>query len=279
MIFSEKLRVSGHIQCAPLWYRMAFEAPHFAAEAVPGQFFMVRVGSGTDPLLRRPMSLYKFVRDRDGNPTGFELLYNVVGRGTALLSKVCAGDTLDVLGPLGRGFRIVESATQHFIVAGGTGVAPMVALAEALALSGIKPRVFYGAKNVTGLACMQDFETLDADVHVFTDDGSFGTKGFVTQGIEEAVSALPDSGASAPSAAIYACGPHDMLAVVARLAERADVPCQVSLESRMGCGLGACMACVVRAAETEKGEEPHYVRVCLQGPVMDSRRISWEDKA
>ena len=278
MMFSEKLRLIGHVQCAPSWYKMVFEAPHFATESVPGQFFMVEVGCGTDPLLRRPMSLHRFVRDGDGNPTGFELLYKVAGRGTALLSKVCVGDTLEVLGPLGHGFTIMESATEHFIVAGGTGIAPMVAMAEALVLSGIKPRVFYGAKSRAELVCKQDFDALNADLNVFTEDGSLGAKGFVTHGLEEALSASSESDASEPSVAIYGCGPHDMLAAVARLAERANVPCQLSMESRMACGLGACMSCVVRGTSTETGNGPHYIRVCLQGPVIDSRRISWEDK-
>jgi dihydroorotate dehydrogenase electron transfer subunit len=279
-MFSEKLRVVKHAQCAPSWYQIGFEAPHFAAESVAGQFFMVEVGSGgTDPLLRRPMSLYRLIRDAEANPTGFELLYKVVGRGTALLSKVCAGDTLGVLGPLGRGFKIEEGATEHLIVAGGTGVAPMVALADALVLSGIRPKVFYGASSCTELPCMQDFDTRNVDLLVFTEDGSLGAKGFVTKGLEQALSAALETDGDEHGAAVYACGPHDMLAAVTRLAERANAPCQLSLESRMGCGLGACMSCAVRAASSETGTEPHYIRVCLQGPVIDARRISWEDES
>jgi len=278
MMFSEKLRVIKHVECAASWYNIGFEAPHFAAESVPGQFFMVEVGGGgSDPLLRRPMSLYRLIRDGEGNPTGFELLYRVAGRGTALLSKVCAGDTLGVLGPLGRGFRIVEGATEHLLVAGGTGVAPMVALAEMLVLSGLRPKVFYGAKSYTELPCMQDFDRHDMDLAVFTEDGSLGAKGFVTKGLEETLCAAVETESSEPSVAVYGCGPHGMLAAVARLAERANAPCQLSLESRMGCGLGACMACAVRGTGADTGKEPHYIRVCLEGPVIDSRRISWED--
>jgi dihydroorotate dehydrogenase electron transfer subunit len=278
MMFSEKLRVIKHAQCAPSWYQIGFEAPHFAAESVAGQFFMVKVGcEGTDPFLRRPMSLYRLVRDAEGDPTGFELLYKVVGRGTALLSKVCAGDTLGVLGPLGRGFKIEADVTEHFIVAGGTGVAPMVALADALVLSGIRPKVFYGARTCTELPCIQDFDTRNVDLAVFTEDGSLGAKGFVTLGLGETLSAAVETEISEHGAAVYACGPHEMLAAVARLAERANVPCQLSLESRMGCGLGACMACAVRGATSDTEKEPHYIRVCMQGPVIDSRRISWED--
>ncbi len=278
MMFSEKLRVIKHAQCAPSWYQIGFEAPHFAAESVAGQFFMLEVGGeGTDPLLRRPMSLYRLIRDAEGNPTGFELLYKVVGRGTALLSRVCAGDTLGVLGPLGRGFKIAEGATEHLIVAGGTGVAPMVALADAFVLSGIRPKVFYGAKSSTELPCMQDFDTRNVDLAVFTEDGSLGAKGFVTLGLGESLSAAVKTEVSEHRAAVYACGPHQMLAAVARLAERANAPCQLSLEARMGCGLGACMACAVRGASAETGKEPHYFRVCMQGPVIDSRRVSWGD--
>ncbi len=278
MMFSEKLRVVKHARCAPSWCQIGFEAPQFAAESVAGQFFMVEVGgAGTDPLLRRPMSLYRLIRDAAGNPTGFELLYKIVGRGTELLSKVCVGDTLGVLGPLGRGFKIEEDATEHLIVAGGTGVAPMVALADALVLSGIRPKVFYGARSCTELPCMQDFDTRNVDLVVFTEDGSLGTKGLVTEGLGEMLSASVETEVSEHRVAVYACGPHEMLAAVARLAERANAPCQLSLESRMGCGLGACMACAVRGASLETGKEPHYIRVCMQGPVIDSRRISWGD--
>jgi len=235
MMFSEKLRVTSHNRCAETWYRIAFDAPHFAEESVPGQFFMVQVGSGTDPFLRRPMSLHRFVRDDNGNLNGFDLLYKVEGRGTELLSKVRAGETVGVFGPLGHGFAIAQEASRHCIVTGGTGVAPMAALAEKLVSAGFRPTVLYGARTGAQIVCKQDFEQLDVDLALFTDDGSLGAK-----------------------------------------AHREGIPCQVSLEARMGCGLGACMSCAVRAAETGPGGEPLYFRVCLQGPVVDSRRVSWE---
>ena len=276
MTFSEKIRVTKQVQCAPSWYKTAFEAPRFAAEAVPGQFFMVEVGCGTEPFLRRPMSLHRFVRGADGNPTGFELLYKVVGRGTELLSKVRVGDTVEVLGPLGHGFWIVERAVDHYMVIGGTGVAPMAALAEMLVLSGITPKVLYGARTSTQLVCEQDFEEINVDLTLFTEDGSLGVKGMVTGGFEDLLSSASGDEKEHRAMAVYACGPRGMLSAVTRLAHRAGVPCQVSLESRMGCGLGACMSCAVRAVETGPGGEPRYIRVCLQGPVVDSRRVLWE---
>ena len=274
MMFSEKLRVTSHDKCAEAWYRIAFDAPHFAEESVPGQFFMVEVGSGTDPFLRRPMSLHRFVRDDNGNLTGFDLLYRVEGRGTELLSKVRVGETVGVLGPLGHGFLVAEEASSHCIVTGGTGVAPMAALAEKLVSAGFKPTVLYGARTGAQIVSKQDFEQLDVDLALFTDDGSLGAKGMVTDGLEELLEAAPDG--ERAGTAIYACGPHDMLAAVAAFAHRESIPCQVSLEARMGCGLGACMSCAVRAAETGSEGEPLYFRVCLQGPVVDSRRVSWE---
>jgi dihydroorotate dehydrogenase electron transfer subunit len=275
-MFSEKLRVTGHVECRPAWYKIAFQLSEPAEEIVPGQFFMVGVGSGTDPFLRRPMSLHRLVRDEEGNPSGFELLYKVVGRGTELLSKVRVGETLDVLGPLGHGFWIAKGASQHCIVTGGTGVAPMPALTEMMSVSGIQPVVFYGARTGSELVCTEDFKEYDADLRLFTDDGSLGVKGLVTDELEELLSSGSEREKGESGTALYACGPHAMLAIVARLAQRADVPCQVSLESRMGCGLGACMSCAVRAAETGPDGEPRYLRVCLQGPVVDSRRVLWE---
>ena len=276
MIFSETVPITEHRECAPSWYKIAFEAPHFAAETSPGQFFMVGVGCGTDPFLRRPMSLHRLVRRDDGKPVGFELLYKVVGRGTELLSKVRAGETLGVLGPLGHGFWIAKEASQHCIVTGGTGVAPMPALTEMMSVSGIQPVVFYGARTGSELVCTEDFEEYGADLRLFTDDGSLGVKGLVTDELEGLVSPGSGGGKGDSRTALYACGPHGMLTAVACLAARTGIPCQVSLESRMGCGLGACMSCAVRAAETGPEGEPRYIRVCLQGPVVDSQRVLWE---
>lgn len=276
MVFSEKLPVTRHSECGPSWYRIAFEAHDLAAEAVPGQFFMLEVGGETDPFLRRPMSLYRFVRDKNGKVTGFELLYKVVGRGTELLSKVRVGETVAVLGPLGHGFSVAEDASRHCIVTGGTGVAPMAALAEKLVSAGFKPTVLYGARTASQIVCKEDFKPPDVDLVLFTDDGSLGVKGMVTKGLEDLLSPSGGNEKEGSGTAVYACGPHGMLAAVAGLAHRAGVPCQVSLEARMGCGLGACMSCAVRAVETGSAGEPRYLRVCLQGPVVDSRRVLWE---
>jgi dihydroorotate dehydrogenase electron transfer subunit len=239
---------------------------------------MLEVGGETDPLLRRPMSLYRFVRDKNGKVTGFELLYKVVGRGTELLSKVPVGETVGVLGPLGHGFAVTEGASGHCIVTGGTGVAPMAALAEKLVSAGFRPTVFYGARTAAEVVCRDDFQQPDIDLALFTDDGSLGAKGMVTEGLEDLLSRSGGKEKEGSGTAVYACGPHAMLAAVAALANRAGVQCQVSLEARMGCGLGACMSCAVRAAETGSAGEPRYLRVCLQGPVVDSRRVLWESE-
>ena len=279
MVFSEKLRVTKHEECAPWWYKIAFDAPHIAAQAVPGQFFMVRVGCETDPFLRRPMSLHRLVRDGDGHILGFELLYKVVGRGTGLLSDVGVGECLDVLGPLGHGFRIEQRAHLHYVVIGGTGVAPMPAFVEVLLEAGIKPIVLYGARTGVQLVCKQDFEHEDVALTLFTDDGSVGMKGMVTGSLEDLLSSAVAEKSGGSGAALYACGTHAMLSAVAQVAERLGIPCQVSLESRMGCGFGACMSCAVRAGESGPNGEPQYIRVCLEGPVVDSRRVFWENSS
>jgi dihydroorotate dehydrogenase electron transfer subunit len=237
---------------------------------------MVRVGAGTDPFLRRPMSLHRLVRDGDGGIVGFELLYKVVGRGTGLLSEVRVGEYLEVLGPLGRGFRIEEGAHLHYVVMGGTGVAPMPAFVEVLLGAGIKPIVLYGARTGVQLVCKQDFELEGVALTLFTDDGSLGTKGMVTGRLEELLSSAVSEKRGGSGVALYACGPHAMLTTVGQVAQRLGIPCQVSLESRMGCGFGACMSCAVRAAEPGPNGESRYIRVCLEGPVVDSRRVLWE---
>ena len=271
MTFSDSLLVIRHVRCAPSYRKLTVDAPVVARAAAPGQFFMVRVPSGgTDPFLRRPMSLHRPLRDDGGNPVGFELLYRVVGRGTERLSQVRVGESIEILGPLGRGFTIDEGQRNHVIVAGGCGVAPMAALVESLASTGGKPIVLYGGRTADDIVCVDDFQACGADLRLFTEDGSLGVRGLVTEGLAETLRASANT-------IVYACGPIVMLSAVARISEQAGATCQVSLEALMGCGLGACMSCAVRARSPVDGSE--YLRICKDGPVFDSRDIFWEPEA
>jgi len=255
-------------------------------KAVPGQFVHVRIEDSCDPLLRRPLSIHDIIPSRKGSRSLLKIVYEVVGKGTELLSEKQAGSPVDILGPLGRGFdvRALARAKRIILVAGGMGVAPLYFLARRLVGSGgrrsevAKPIVLIGARARDHLVGEKAFKDLRCRVRVATDDGSKGAKGFVTDLLEKelpevdrrvaAVDGRPGA-VGGCGVAVCACGPKPMLAAVSSAARAHGVPAHVSLEEFMGCGLGACLGCAVR---TVSG----YRRICHDGPVFDAADIAWE---
>jgi len=235
------------------YYRMALEAPYIAKNAAPGQFVQVRCSDGLDPLLRRPFSVHR-VREK-----GFEILYEVIGRGTEILSTKKAGESIDVLGPLGNGFTLGPPA---ILIAGGIGVAPLVFLAEELARKKIKAIVLIGAKTKRAILSEKEFKDIGADVHIATDDGTGGCKGLVSKLFQEILR-------TAGRTTIYACGPHPMLKCIAGICREKGLECQVSLEEKMACGIGVCLGCAVKM----KGGG--YKLACKDGPVFNSKDLIW----
>lgn len=213
------------------------------------------------PLLRRPFSIHRLIRE-SGQITGLEILYKVVGGFTEKLIRVSPGDPVDLLGPVGHGFTVTDGFRKPAFVGGGIGVAPLVFLADALIESGIDPSgavVFLGGRTADDVLCADIFRSLDLPVKTATDDGSLGEKGMVTQPLERwLASNRPDI--------IYACGPMPMLRSVAEIARKNNsLPCEVSIETVMACGLGACLGCAVNKNDiTGK-----YQHVCIDGPVFD----------
>jgi dihydroorotate dehydrogenase electron transfer subunit len=254
---------------------LAIEAPAIARAARPGQFVMIKANEGTDPLLRRPFSIFQITRNADGEPAGFTLLNKRIGRGTNLLFCAPAGMRVACLGPLGRPFVPPEPRadrdSEAWMVAGGVGLAPFATLGEALRDRGTPMKLFYGARRSADLFFVDYFASLGADVILTTEDGSRGTRGFVTAPLEAALRS-PASG----RARIYACGPTPMMRAVAALAARHGHPCHVSLEQVMGCGLGGCYSCVVGV---RRNGGSHFVRSCVEGPVFDANDIVWEELA
>ena len=231
---------------------------------VPGQFVMVRVGDGMAPLLRRPFSISGLLGD-PGQPDGIELLIKVVGTGTQTIAEKREQETLNLIGPLGHGFRVPAGARRMYLAAGGIGVAPIRYLADQLVKKGMDPaqcRLFLGGRSQHDLLCRSDFESLGIDVTVTTDDGSEGNQCLLTDPLEVAIEeSRPD--------VVFACGPHGMLTCVAGIVERLQVPCQISLETLMACGLGACLGCAV---EPRKPFD-QYMHACVNGPVFDAAEI------
>jgi dihydroorotate dehydrogenase electron transfer subunit len=198
-----------------------------------------------DRILRRPFSIHR-IREK-----GVEVLFKIKGAGTEWLSKRSAGDILDIAGPCGKGFKIEDK--KCVLIGGGIGIAPLLSLAESLKE---KPIILIGAKNRDEILCVKDFEAIGADVAIATEDGSFGYRGYVTELLSEKYP-------------IYACGPRAMLKKIAEFAKKNGVSCQVLVEERFGCGVGACMCCAVL---TKKG----YKRVCADGPVFSAEELLWE---
>jgi dihydroorotate dehydrogenase electron transfer subunit len=265
---------------------LSFAAPDIAALARPGQFVMVKTSHGSDPLLRRPFSIFEVLRDASGDATGVSILNKRVGVGTARLYEVEPGTHLPVLGPLGIPFEPVSPPADAWMVAGGVGLAPFLTLAEALRDAGIRMTLFYGARRASELYCLDTFTRLGVRIVLATEDGSRGSRGFVTAPLGEALADAGTDPALAPSAAratserhqppikLYVCGPTPMMQAVARLAASHGRACDVSLEQTMGCGLGGCYSCVVLARSGAGA--PHFIRSCIDGPVFDATRIVWE---
>jgi dihydroorotate dehydrogenase electron transfer subunit len=249
---------------------LALAAPVIAAAAEPGQFVMVKAGSGHDPLLRRPFSVFEILRDARGTPTGLTILSKRIGVSTARLYDARSGDRVACLGPLGRPFTIVDLPTAAWMVAGGVGLAPFATLAESLRARGVTTTLFYGARRSSELFYLDFFRDLGVELVLTTEDGTAGETGRVVAPLDRRLAARPGS---AP-VMLYACGPERMLAATARLAMSHRRRCQVSVERVMGCGLGGCYSCVVPMRDEHGGF--HHVRSCIAGPVLDGDRIAWD---
>jgi dihydroorotate dehydrogenase electron transfer subunit len=238
---------------------MGLRSAEIAQAAKPGQFVMIRVRSGLDPLLRRPFSICG-VRD-----DLFLVLYRVIGKGTNLMTELRAGEGIRVLGPLGKSFVVPDKRTSRLLVGGGIGIAPLVFLGQFHREKQIP--FMMGFRSAKDIISPQRITGEDAGFLVATDDGTKGHRGLVTDLLEERLRENPGE------VAVYACGPKPMLRKVAQMTMPLRIPCQVSLESHMACGLGACQGCAVKASAASGRS---YVYVCKEGPVFEAEAIDWE---
>lgn len=219
----------------------------------PGQFVHLRVSDQMEPLLRRPISISTINKET----LEFTMIYRADGRGTSLLSKKKQGDQVDVLGPLGNGFPIdkIEAGQKALLVGGGIGVPPLYELSKRLVEKGVQPIHVLGFQSESVVFYEKQFIEL-GDTHIVTADGSYGSAGFVTNVLET----LQDD-----FAVYYSCGPTPMLAALEKMYPEKEG--YLSFEQRMGCGIGACFACV---CDTTEKIEADYVKVCSDGPVFPS---------
>lgn len=285
---------------------LALRSPRIAAKAKPGQFLMIRVSDQGSPLLRRPFSIHT----RENGAV--EVFFARAGAGTEILAEKNPGETLDILGPLGKGFRTGTKRRRLpgdqktkgsgpggrfkgrtvYLVGGGRGIAPLYFLALELRRAGACPRVFYGGKTEADLPLLEKLASREFEVFVSTDDGSLGFRGLVSSMLERELKRVfpevtpsgpphrtrrsPLSGPAAASrpAQIFACGPDPMMEKIAALAADFKIPAQFSLESIMGCGIGACWGCVKKI---RRGAGAEWVKVCEDGPVFEGSEIIWRE--
>jgi len=266
--------ILSNAEVSPGYWRMRMTAPQEFASAAPGQFVMVRVNGAIDPLLRRPFGIFDVgvhlpAQSGAVSQPYFEMLYRVVGKGTAMLSSLHETDLLDILGPLGTGFDLGSPGEEKLIVGGGVGLAPLYLLARELVKTS-PVRLFAGGRTRDDVLCITEFERLGVECYTATEDGSLGECGLVTEALVRRLNARTGN------VVIYACGPHGMLNAVANIAADRSIPCQVSLEGYMACGVGACLGCVAPGS-SHSAETPDFRCVCTEGPVFEAGELKWRE--
>jgi dihydroorotate dehydrogenase electron transfer subunit len=234
-------------------YVVSLRSEHLTKYASPGQFVNIRCGDGCLPLLRRPFSISRVEGDV------LELMFNVVGQGTRMLSSRKSGDLVDVLGPLGVPFSLSGKYETALLVGGGLGAAPLPFLTDRLLREKKRVSTFLGARSANQLT-----ERFLVDVHVSTDDGSKGFHGTIVAALK---GYLSTNKPERPK--IFGCGPTPMLKALAELADSTGIECELSLEGDMACGMGICQGCPVERTDGKK----KYALVCVEGPTFDSHEI------
>ncbi len=269
------VRILEHVPIARDTFRLRLDDPEMARAIRPGQFLMVRPSApgGSDPLLGRPFALYDVARDSSGTPVALDVVYLILGRGTATLATKKVGEFLEIWGPLGNGFGPPPAGGDAIFVAGGIGQTPFPALGRwwlGRAPYGPEPglhlpfarsaTLLHGARSADRIGGLDDFRDAGVAVELATDDGSIGHHGFVT----DLLAARLDRGER--PAKVVGCGPPGLLATLARMAERHGLDCDLSLENHMACGFGACFSCVAPIRTADGSTD--LKRVCVEGPVF-----------
>lgn len=260
--YEEQAEVLRQEQLTPEIFRLTLRAPEIAANARPGQFVMIRTSLGYDPLLRRPLSIHQTIGNKQ-----VQLLYKVVGKGTRLLAAMTPGRQVHLTGPLGHGFELAGRQA-ICLVGGGMGIAPLYFLAREILRTTSPPKciVLLGARNAAELGPLpRDFMDIGASqTHLATDDGSLGHHGYVAE-------LLPLHLDPNLQWTVYTCGPQPMMKGVAGHCRKQGWECQVSLETMMACGVGACLGCAIPRADLSGS----YLHVCKDGPVFQADEVAW----
>lgn len=254
-------------------YRLSVKSEFIAASAHPGQFVNIKCADGLNALLRRPISICNV----DRNAKTFDIVFQIKGEGTSFLAKKQQGDDIDIVGPLGSTFDLSDEYKSIAVIGGGIGVFPLLFLLNES--NALKKTAFLGFRNRAAVVLEEEFSKNSKELHIATDDGSKGFKGIITDlFLKELQKNKYDI--------VYACGPLPMLKNVCSIVNN-TIKCQVSLEQRMGCGIGACLVCVCKTnvpllisgkrAEVKTSSDAKYSRVCKDGPVFWSNEVMLDE--
>lgn len=245
----------------PEIFKFSVQADEIVNTARPGNFIEIRVNDDIEPFLRRPISIYNMDKEKGI----LEFIFQVKGKGTTILAKRNEGEAIDIVGPLGFGTFKYSSYENLAIIGGGIGVFPLYELAKNAKNENKNVNTYLGFRNKDLVVLENEFTQVSSQLTITTDDGSYSQKGFAIDFLKKDIEAGKiDS--------IYACGPLPMLRAVRELALEKNIPCQISLEERMACGLGVCLGCAVKTAKSSK-EAPEYWHVCKAGPVFQAKDV------
>ena len=242
-------------------FKFSVKAPNIVKNAKPGNFIEIRVSEQTEPFLRRPISIYNIDRENDV----LEFIFQVKGKGTEILAKKEVGSQIDIVGPLGYGTFQYEDYQNIAIIGGGIGIFPLYELAKCAKKDNKNVSTYLGFRNKDLVILEAEFKQVSDKLTLTTDDGSYSQKGFAINYLEHDIN-------DGKIESIYACGPLPMLKAVQKLAIEKNIPCQISLEEKMACGLGVCLGCAVKTSASSH-DNPEYWHVCKAGPVFNCRDV------
>lgn len=242
-------------------FKFSVKAPEIVNDSKPGNFIEIKVSNQTEPFLRRPISIHNL--DKENGV--LEFIFQVKGKGTKILAEKEVGEGIDIIGPLGFGTFKYEDYNNIAIIGGGIGVFPLYELSKCAKNRNKTVNTYLGFRNEEYVVLEKEFKSVSDKLVITTDDGSYGKEGF-------AINFLKEDLEKQKIDCIYACGPLPMLRAIRNLSIEKDIPCQISLEEKMGCGLGACLGCAVKTARSTN-ENPEYWHVCKGGPVFQAKDV------
>lgn len=242
-------------------FKFSVEAPEIVKDAKQGHFIEIRVTEGTEPFLRRPISIYNIEKEKEI----LEFIFQVKGKGTEILSKKTEGDLIDIVGPLGYGTFKYDNYQNIAVIGGGIGVFPLYELSKNAKNDGKNVNIYLGFRNKDFVVLENEFKSVSDKLVITTDDGTYAEKGFAIDFLKQDVE-------MGKIDCIYACGPLPMLKAVRNYAIEKNIPCQISLEEKMACGMGVCLGCAVKTAKSSQ-DNPEYWHVCKAGPVFEAKEV------